>query len=91
MGLVNGLLKTICFPNYINLLAESIYLFVSLSLTWGKSVGPRPVKFTIEWHLEHHTCHNEYSELEVSKMQILNECKAMKEKLQSIKIYLLIK
>ncbi|XP_055255147.1 transmembrane protein 87B isoform X1 [Moschus berezovskii] len=25
---------------------------------------PRPVKFTIEWHLEHHTCHNEYSELE---------------------------
>ncbi|XP_065785920.1 transmembrane protein 87B isoform X3 [Muntiacus reevesi] len=25
---------------------------------------PRPMKFTIEWHLEHHTCHNEYSELE---------------------------
>uniref|UniRef100_A0A8C3WBG5 Transmembrane protein 87B n=1 Tax=Catagonus wagneri TaxID=51154 RepID=A0A8C3WBG5_9CETA len=23
-----------------------------------------PVKFTIEWHLEYHTCHNEYSELE---------------------------
>lgn len=49
------------------------------------------MKFTIEWHLEHHTCHNEYSELEVSKTQILNECKAMKEKLQSIKIYFLIK
>uniref|UniRef100_A0AAA9SEA5 Transmembrane protein 87B n=1 Tax=Bos taurus TaxID=9913 RepID=A0AAA9SEA5_BOVIN len=25
---------------------------------------PRTVKFTIEWHLEHHTCHNDYSELE---------------------------
>ncbi|KAM9720783.1 transmembrane protein 87B isoform 4-T4 [Dama dama] len=25
---------------------------------------PGPMKFTIEWHLEHHTCHNEYSELE---------------------------
>ncbi|XP_020942686.1 transmembrane protein 87B isoform X2 [Sus scrofa] len=23
-----------------------------------------PVKFTIEWHLEYHTCHNQYSELE---------------------------
>ncbi|XP_051698635.1 transmembrane protein 87B isoform X1 [Oryctolagus cuniculus] len=23
-----------------------------------------PVKFTIEWHLKYHTCHNEYSELE---------------------------
>ncbi|KAI4546758.1 hypothetical protein MG293_003313 [Ovis ammon polii] len=25
---------------------------------------PRPVKFTVAWHLEHHTCHNEHSELE---------------------------
>ncbi|XP_055471209.1 transmembrane protein 87B isoform X2 [Psammomys obesus] len=23
-----------------------------------------PVKFTIEWHLKYHTCHNEYSDLE---------------------------
>ncbi|XP_008838575.1 transmembrane protein 87B isoform X2 [Nannospalax galili] len=23
-----------------------------------------PVKFTIEWHLKYHTCHNDYSELE---------------------------
>ncbi|OBS80191.1 hypothetical protein A6R68_21604 [Neotoma lepida] len=23
-----------------------------------------PVKFTIEWHLKYHTCHNEYPELE---------------------------
>ncbi|XP_012512214.1 PREDICTED: transmembrane protein 87B [Propithecus coquereli] len=24
-----------------------------------------PVKFTIEWHLKYHTCHNQYSDLEV--------------------------
>ncbi|OBS78781.1 hypothetical protein A6R68_18826 [Neotoma lepida] len=26
-----------------------------------------PVKFTIEWHLKYHTCHNEYPELEENK------------------------
>ncbi|ERE69847.1 transmembrane protein 87B [Cricetulus griseus] len=33
-----------------------------------------PVKFTIEWHLKYHTCHNEYSDLEeeLSQKHALN-------------------
>ncbi|CAH6787900.1 Tmem87b [Phodopus roborovskii] len=33
-----------------------------------------PVKFTIEWHLKYHTCHNEYAELEeeLSQKHTLN-------------------
>uniref|UniRef100_A0A8D0ZAN6 Transmembrane protein 87B n=2 Tax=Sus scrofa TaxID=9823 RepID=A0A8D0ZAN6_PIG len=34
---------------------------------WAATVNDScsgPVKFTIEWHLEYHTCHNQYSELE---------------------------
>lgn len=45
VGAGEAVVENNLFSNYINLLAESIYLFVSLSLTWGKSVGPRPVKF----------------------------------------------
>lgn len=46
---MNRFLETVCFPDYINLLVESIYLFFFF-LTWGKSVGPRPVKFKYAYH-----------------------------------------
>lgn len=37
-----------------------------------------PVKFTIEWHLKYHTCHNDYPDLEEVSETSLRVYKAVK-------------